>query len=278
MARRIPTTLGVLMIVSLAAACEDTPRRLTPLGPSLAAPGVTGIVEDTFGEPISGALVEMIDGPLAGRSALTTSVGRFAIPLDGRSPQGITLRISKEGFSPVSRLIEDSVAGLVVLESTVPFTWHGDYTLTVSAAGTCADIPSSMRRRTYTAKLRSRNTANGMFTVALGGVDFYPGYATLFGSKRDAGTTLWVASWAAFENWMEEQPIFERLPSSEYLSFVGLATTTLDPDKSITLVWDGTFAYCLSSRPDANPLWPPVCAAAIIKCDSTAHQLTLVRQ
>ena len=273
MARRLSTTLGVLLIVSLAAACQDSPTRPT----SASAPAVTGIVQDAFGEPISGARVEMIDGPLAGRSALTTSAGRFSIPLEGRPPRGVSLRISKEGFSSVSRLIDTSVVLLIVLESTEPFTLHGDYALTVSAAPTCQDLPSTLRSRTYTAKLRRRGTANRLFTVELGGADFYSGYGTLFGTRRDADTTFWISSVEAFDNWLEEQPIFERLPSSGYVSFVGKANMSVEPNGAMTLNWDGEFAYCPSFRPDSNPLWPPVCTTSAVYCQSALHQLVLVR-
>lgn len=272
MARRLSPTLGVLLIASLAAACQESPTRPT----AASTPAVTGTVQDTFGEPISGARVEMIDGPLAGRWALTTSAGRFSIPLDGRSPQGISLRISKEGFASASQLIDTSVVLLIVLESTEPFTLHGDYTLTLAAAPACQDIPSTLRSRAYTAKLRRRGTANRMFTVELGGADFYPGYGTLFGTRRDMDTTFWISSVEAFDNWLEEQPIFERLPSSAYVSFVGTATTSLDPNGAIMLSWDGVFAYCPSFRPDANPLWPPVCTMPVVRCQSTLHQLVLV--
>ena len=258
----------------LAIACHDSPSAPT----ALSAPALTGIVNDTFGEPISGARVEIVGGPLAGRATLTTSAGRFSIQIDGASPLGMTLRVSSEGFSSVTHTVAEPAVVVIVLESTASFALQGNYTLTIAAADACAGIPTAFRSRTYDASLRRRGASGRAFTVALAGADFYPGYGTLFGNTTDSGATFWISSWEAFDNWLEEQPIFERLASSAYISLVGSATTTAATSDRMSLLFEGSFGYCAASRPNGNPLWPPVCTVPPVECQSNAHRFTLVRR
>lgn len=273
MRRRTLTTLGVLL-ASLALACDDSPT--LPTSPSWQS--LRGVVRDTLGDAVNGARVEIVDGTWAGRFTLTTSAGEFSIPLDGVSPQPITLRISREGFAPVTRQVFDPSTIVIVMESTATTSLYGDYTMTFAAAASCEGIPSSFRTRTYLAKLRNAGSFNA-FTIELGGADLYPGYGTLFGNLGDSRARFWVSSWEAFQSWLEEQPIFEKVGPTSYVSLVGTATSALaDPNDLIVAPFDGSIAYCATYQPSSNALWPPVCTVGRAECASTSHRITMVRR
>ena len=107
--------------IALAFGCGDRPSP-SPTAPGV-SPGVSsppagqthirGSVSDTVGRPLPGALVAVLDGPLAGTTKLTDAEGRFE--LTGTAAGAATLRVSLVGFQtktqPVSWRTPTSGAG-----------------------------------------------------------------------------------------------------------------------------------------------------------------------
>jgi hypothetical protein len=87
-----------------------------------------------------------------------------------------------------------------------------------------------------------------------------------------------VYSWDAFNWWLEDQPIIERLPSGGYLAWMGTATTpVVRSTASVTAAFDGSVSYCATPREPDVTNYPPTCSAPI-ECKSDRHQLVLKRR
>ena len=69
----------------------------TPVPPSPSGVGlVSGVVYDTTLKPLSGATVEVLDGPQAGTSAIADAKGEFS--LSGAFGTATRFRATKEGY------------------------------------------------------------------------------------------------------------------------------------------------------------------------------------
>ena len=91
-----------LLAALIAVACgssPSSPSSTPPLTPTRWP--LAGTVRSTLGDPISGAVVTVVDGPDAGRQATTDTFGRFGIP--GLSQGGFTTRASATGFQSASK-------------------------------------------------------------------------------------------------------------------------------------------------------------------------------
>lgn len=273
--------LSSAVLTFVLVACGDTssltlPPRL-PSSPSPSSFTLTGWVRDTLMSPISGARVEIADGAHAGLFAITTSAGQFSIPNVGASPQGLTLRITRDGYSPVTRTVGIHAEVVIVLVGLDLFPLEGRYTMTFSAESSCTQIPAALRTRTYGVTFRHSPSDPSRFAGALDGADFLPGYGTLSVSPGVNAARFFISSWEAFTWWWEDHPIIERLPASGYLSLEGVAVgSPADAKGAVNATFDGEFAYCAAFTPSPTPTWPPVCTPAPVTCHSASHQLTIV--
>jgi hypothetical protein len=83
----------------------------------------------------------------------------------------------------------------------------------------------------------------------------------------------------AYERWLDDYPIIERVTPSTHLSLRGTANGSSQPNPTtVGMTFDGTISYCAESKPSSTPEFPPTCAVPEITCASPSHQLTLVRQ
>lgn len=76
------TWLAVLAawgVVLFAAGCGD--EASNPISPSQDTVSIRGMVTDRLGQPLAGALVEVLGGPRAGIKTLTDGAGAIAVPL-----------------------------------------------------------------------------------------------------------------------------------------------------------------------------------------------------
>lgn len=112
----------------------------------------------------------------------------------------------------------------------------------------------------------------------LAGANFFRGYDTLSAVEGERAARVLVYSRDAFEWWLEDQPIFERLGSSGYLALSGTATASLtDANGTLSGSLNGSFSYCPTSHIDsAHPDWPPTCTVPAVTCESSNHQVTFV--
>ena len=145
-----------------------------------------------------------------------------------------------------------------------------DWDITFSAAAPCDDIPAALRTRTYAARFEA---VNGWSTVVLSGAEFYSRYDTFFLRERSGLTRFWVSSLYAMQQWLEDQPIFERLAEGGFLALMGTADISIDlATSSSTSRFIGSFDYCPLATEPNNPDFPPSCPK-LIRCDAGALKL-----
>lgn len=157
---------------------------------------------------------------------------------------------------------------------------NGEYTLTFTAADDCDQLQPEHRQRTYMAALSREQTFSGAFVFKgeLSGASFVPDYETFFGRVDSDSVEFYVSSLAAYNRWLDEEPIFERIGTG-YLSIVGYATfspLTFGQSEVVAEV-NGTFAYCSRAQP-AGPGYPPPCDVPRVSCRSQHHHLAVSRR
>ena len=110
---------------------------------------IRGSVSDTVRRPLAGALVAVLDGPLAGTTKLTPA-GRFE--LTGTAAGTVTLRASRDGFQTKTQPVlwqtstsSATVDGFIQLDTLEPpiGLFPGDYTLKIAIdLATAKDHPN----------------------------------------------------------------------------------------------------------------------------------------
>jgi hypothetical protein len=132
--------------------------------------------------------------------------------------------------------------------------------------------------RTFTAAISPTRPDRLNFTSTLTGAQFQRGYDTFFAGVASDAVRFYVYSWDAFNWWLEDQPIIERVPPGGYVAWMGTATTpVVSSITSITAVFDGSVSYCAVPREPDVTNYPPTCSAPI-ECKSDRHQLVLRRR
>ena len=136
------------VLMAFAFGCGDRPSP-SPTAPDV-NPGVSssppagqthirGSVSDTVRRPLPGALVAVLDGPLAGTTKLTDAEGKFE--LTGTAAGTATLRVSLDGFQTKTQSVSwrtstsgAGVDGFIQLDTLEPPIGldPGDYTLTIA--------------------------------------------------------------------------------------------------------------------------------------------------
>jgi hypothetical protein len=241
--------LGLLAMWMIACGgCGSSPSSTSgpaaPTSSRYAFAQIHGKVFDTAFRPLAGVAVLIVDGSQAGASAVSDTDGRFSFS-GGEYVDGIRFRASKDGyvsttvsgplqFPPTSadanlNITLDSVAAPLKIES-------GAYTLTLIADSVCADIPSELRTRSYSATVAaSRDNPNWLYLVdvsgpTLGGFGF-----GLSVAGQDLAFTI-------------DGPAFgEHFPSFTYLEIAGQGHTSVETSSpsSITIPFSGSFQYCV---------------------------------
>jgi carboxypeptidase family protein len=239
---------------------------------------IRGRVQDSVSRPIVDARVTIVDGPVAGLSTTTTEDGRFAFAAFATRAELTALRVEKDGYTPSNPRWHAPDDITVLLRSVTPLDIEGQYTITFAAAAECAQLPSALRSRTFTAAVSPVRPDRLNFTSALTGAEFQRGYDTFFAGVASDAARFYVYSWDAFNWWLEDQPIIERLPSGGYVAWMGTATTAVvSSTASITAAFDGSVSYCAAPREPDVTNYPPTCSAPI-DCKSDHHQLVLRRR
>jgi hypothetical protein len=278
--------IGVIGVTCAFAAtsCEQSPA--APTSPTPGSPttfNLTGLVRDTVLRPVMNAKVEIVSGPLASQFTATDANGQFVFAGLTPATPTVDIIVTKEGYSPVTMTARNNVNTIITLAASTLIQLEGEYQVTFAAANSCGDIPPPLRRRTYSATIgRPTNVTHPSATavvVTLGGADFYFGYGAFSGLVADDAVRLAVFSWDAFNGWLEDHPIFERLTTTTYLAFMGTATASgAQPGAPIAAVLDGTISYCASATAPSIAGFPPTCSVPVIDCRSDRHQLSLSRR
>jgi Carboxypeptidase regulatory-like domain len=239
---------------------------------------IRGRVQDVVSRPIPDARVTIADGPQAGLSTTTNDEGRFAFVPFTTPSEATALRIEKDGYRPATPRWRAPDETLIALQSLTPLDIEGQYTITFAAAAACSQLPSAVQTRTYTAAISPARENRLNFTSTLAGAEFQHGYDTFFAVVASDAARFYVYSWDAFNWWLEDQPIIERLPSGGYVAWMGTATTpVVSSTASIAAAFDGSVSYCAAPREPDVMNYPPTCSAPV-ECKSDRHQLVLKRR
>jgi hypothetical protein len=271
-------TVAVVLTVGCGGSSAPTSPSSTASQPS--ALSVSGIVRDVLQRPIRDARVEVAEGPSTGLVSTTDALGQFSLTVTAPSDR-ISLVVSKDGYATATVRVRPGQTIIYLIDPTFA-SLEGRQTIVFTADASCTQLPASLRGRSYTAVVTPSAGAPmaspSTFVSALSGADFYAGYDKMsITGVRDA-VRFNVFSWDAFNAWLEDDPIIERVTPTSHFSVLGTATAPVATGQStITAALDGTFSFCAESKPGAQPQWPPTCAVPPVECKSTQHQITMIR-
>jgi hypothetical protein len=280
------TAIVLLVLAQGLAGCDGGSGSSAPSAPSPvpqpALPldaAVKGRVVDTADRPLAGAVVEVVDGKQAGRSATSDATGDFYFV--GSFDDTTVFRATKEGHVAATQSWR-RVSGqpwlifyLGVLAA--PASISGDYSLTFTADTACtAALPLELRTRTYAATVTAATSPiyppNTRFMIAASGADFERPFDWF--SVGVAGDYL------AF--WLGDERLIEELADGAYLELIGSAVAVSPPGAStISASFDGAFNYC-AKKPERDPFFgctysPAGLVTQHASCMSHNHQLVLTR-
>lgn len=278
---------AIVLVAALVTACGG--ESLQPTSPSTspsltsAQPlpvTVTGVVRDVLQRPIRDARIEVTEGPSSGAAVISDASGQFSITATASSDR-IAVIASKDGYETATMRLRAGQT-VVVLRDTAVANLEGRATIAFLADASCTQLPASLRTRSYTAVVTPSTGAMmaspTTFVGELNGADLYQGYNKMWLTATHDAARFNIFSWDAFNWWLEDQPIIERLTPTSHVSLSGAATAPVSSGQStITAALDGTFAFCAESKPGAQPAWPPTCAVPLVECTSAHHQLTMIR-
>jgi hypothetical protein len=257
---RVAGALGMCGCVLLAAGCGRTPTA-PAMSPGVAGPPqpsasthIRGVVVDTVRRPLAGALVTVLDGPLAGTTKQTDHEGRFEVT--GSAAGAVTLRATSAGFHEKSEALQwqpvTSTAAIEVqfwLETLEPPIGlePGDYTLTVAIdlatadghknipQAPCAGFPVELASRRY--RVTIFQGSSSLYDRGVRAEDRPLHYENLFGFSI-------AGRFVGFEM---DYGIPEDFPGFRFLNIIGIAPTS-EPStatgSSVSIPFYGEFRYC----------------------------------
>src|SRR5580765_1962231 len=187
MSRWLPNSAMMSSVALLAAIAFACTERSTPIQPT-PQPGVPGtqseyslfgIISDGLGRPLSDVRIEVLDGSRAGVSATTDASGRYELP--GSFSGAITIRATKDGYVSVTRHHDPSLGQArqtlsfaMAISPSSSVNLAGEYSLTLTAASTCTEVPQPARSRTYSATVTPLASTPGQYRGTLSGATFPP--------------------------------------------------------------------------------------------------------
>ena len=255
--------------------CTDhdsrTPTAPLPVNPQFS---LSGIVQDTAFRPLADVNIEVVGGPRDGANATTNASGRYVLP--GTFTETVSLRASKAGYVPVVKSYSPSISGAQDLSfslepATPSANIAGEYTLTLSADSTCANLPAVARTRSYAATIarEASSFSSQFYKISLSGGTFYP-------SNLNNSLTVGVAgSFASVRSFDYGIGIAEQVAPSTYVSIWGASKAEII-GATISGVWSGGFEYCEGSG--AGPGFYRCSTPPMAYCEGPNHRLTLTKR
>jgi hypothetical protein len=214
---------------------------------------IRGSVSDTVLRPLPGALVTVLDGPLAGTTKLTDAEGKFE--LTGTAAGAATLRVSLDGFQTKTQSVSwrtpTSLAGLdgfIRLDTLEPPIGldPGDYTLTIAIdlatavnetglpKAPCAGFPVDLASFTYRVQI-------GLVE----GTDFR--YVRADNRPLHYPELFWFSVAGRFVGFEIDHGIPHDFPGFRFLNIFGAAPTGVPASataSSLTIPFYAGFRYC----------------------------------
>jgi len=277
---------AVVLLAAMGFGCGDSRNATPPLAPSASVPltapqSLSGYVADTAFRAVTGARVEVLDGPQAGLSMLSDAGGHFTYT--GTFAPSVTFRVSKDGYNSATTTSMSSAPGgrpwayVRLAPVDAPADIAGDYTLTFTADASCTSLPADARTRTYAATIAATPDplvpAGTLFRAVIAGAPVVPG---------NDGFPVGVAgNFVTLEVWNGEGPgVVERLAPKTYVGLFGYAGGTVTSSSApMTAAFDGTIEYCVATT-DGTPAYgcTSVPTDRREQCASANHRVTLTRR
>lgn len=247
---------------------------------------VRGVVSDSAFRPLEGARVEAVEGAGAGAAAVVGGDGAFLI--SGAFDGGTRFRAAMDGHETVTQTWSCSVPDCA--GGATPWTMFylrplsppaidlgGEYTMTLTAAASCATLPAETRSRTYRVTLAPR-MRTGTADVLGFLISYHSGAVieSLRGGYFGVAGNYVRSYMVSGEG--DEPGLIEWLDDTGYVAFTGTAEAALSPGAGpLTLSFHGQVEYL--------QLRAPISDSGIITgvesretCTSTEHRMVLTRQ
>lgn len=276
----------IVLVAVVVAGCHGDSNRPTSPSPTStlsSLQSITGVVRDLLGRPIRDARIEVAEGPSLEIAAISDAQGQFSIDAIASGDRA-ALNASKDGYETATIRARVSQTVIFLRDATVA-NLEGGATIILTADASCTQLPASLRTRSYAAVVTQSTKTGAMMASAstfvgdLNGADFHQGYGTIWLVTTHDAVRFNISSWDAFNSWLEDQPVIERVTPTSHVSVSGRATAAVSNGQStMTAVLDGTFSFCAESKPGAQPQWALTCAVAAVECTSARHQLTMARR
>ena len=210
--------------------------------------------------------------------------------MTNRARAGIVLLICTQGMAAAGCGDRELVGPMATAPSPLPptsvATPPSEYMLTVTADGSCADLPNEARTRTYGATVTPNTSwhypanSNIHFDVWARGpfLDGFTSSDRIVMAVADR-ITFWLGN-------LRGQPaLVERLSANTYVAFGGGASASVGQSaSSIVAAFDGFIDYCVMKSATELPVegllynCAPGRALARTRCESNNHRLTLTRR
>jgi hypothetical protein len=258
------------------------PAPAPPPAPSTGV-SVAGQVTDAAWRPLSGARIEVANGPDAGKFIVTDGSGEYR--LSGRFDESTQFRASKSGHADATMQLPPECAQCnphwwiyFALESLAPHAdLSGRYELTFTAAESCSGLPEELRRRTYDATLTpyqgSGAAANSQFTV-----DVAAPALPLLNSFLIGVAGNYLAFWLGD---LHGAPgLAEQLAPNVYIGIggAGEASVATSGLSSISARFDGFIDACEINAPSQRLSCRDEATVMKSRCESGEHRITLTRR
>jgi hypothetical protein len=233
----------------------------SPTAPDGGGTHIKGLVMERIGRPLAGALITLLDGPLAGRTTLTDASGKFE--LTGRAAGVAMVRVSRDGFLSRTETLPwqppGSTAGyalfwLDTIEPAIALD-PGSYTMTLaidlatakdhggSPQAACGGFPGELASRSYQVTIAEATAAN-------------PAYNRVV--RPEDPTLHWgfgLALAARFVGFEWDDGLTEEFSGFRYLNILGTAPTAapaVAAGSSLSIPFYGSFWYCQSKAARAG--------------------------
>jgi hypothetical protein len=268
---------SALALAFLCLACQGRSTTAPTSTATKSALHLTGRVTDNIQRPLFGATVSVAEVP--GALAFTAADGSFTLSDATLVDTMVTVNIVKDRYAPVSSKVRNDHDANWFLTPVDVLNIDGLYTVTFTADDSCTQLPAAVRSRTYEATFGPWPSNRNGVVAQLSGANLFPSYDKISGIVSDNAARFFIDSWDANNWWLEDDPIFDRLDQTTYVSFDGIAVSSvLSSTASIAATLDGTIAYCSASQDPATTNWPLRCPGALVACKSAQHHLTLTRK
>jgi hypothetical protein len=240
----------LLLAVQAMMGCGGRSSSTSPVGPSPVPLGagepLTGYVFDTAFRPVGDVRIEILDGPLAGQTIMSTAAGLFDYP--GTVIGAVTFRATKPGYVTATASSRSNGGGrsfvsFVLDVDAPPVQIAGDYSLTFIPDAACVDrLPKNVPPLTFAATIAPPPGGTGRPDTQLT-LSIQSTNALTFNSFP-IGIAGNVVALFAYNG--EDPGLVESLPPTGYLTISGTAQATISPSSpaEISAPFDGTIGYC----------------------------------